>query len=302
MNPKLHALIPLLALTGCLARDISRTIDGIECHESTGTCPTGSSGGTTNGDPSGVMTTTPGSSDTGVSGETDGQTGGTSTGGTSADTTGPASATDASSTGEPVAECGNGVVEAFGPEPEDCDDANDVASDGCNHCGRDRLVFVTSQEYSGGSFVGLGGADQRCRSLADQQKLPNFAGFKAWLSDSQTDARDRMFRGRGRYVLINGLVVADSWDALLAGELENPINVTEVSETKNYYAWTGTNPDGTAVAGADHCSDWTGDLFANEGYYGDTQEVSAQWTLAVSMIDQPQGCAGPLALYCFEQE
>ena len=79
MHPKLHALIPLLALTGCLARDISRTIDGLECHESTGPCPTGSSGGTTNGDPSGMMTTTP-SSDTGVSGETDGQTNGTSTG------------------------------------------------------------------------------------------------------------------------------------------------------------------------------------------------------------------------------
>ena len=300
MHPKLHALIPLLALTGCLARDISRTIDGLECHESTGPCPTGSSGGTTNGDPSGMMTTTPGSTDTGVSGETDGQTGGTSTGETAA-STGDTGATDASSTGEPVPECGNGVVEASGPEPEDCDDGNDVPSDGCNHCGRDRLVFVTSEEYSGGSFVGLGGADQRCRSLADQVGLPNFAGFKAWLSDSQTDARDRMFRGRGRYVLINGLVVADSWDALLAGQLDNPINVTQLSETKDYFAWTGTNPDGTAVAGADHCSDWTGDLFANEGYWGNTQAVSAEWTLAVSMIDQPQICLGDLALYCFEQ-
>lgn len=301
MNPKLHALIPLLALTGCLARDISRTIDGLECHGSTGACPTGSSSETTNSDPSGVMATTPGSSDTGVIGETDGQTGGTSTGTTSGEITVDASATGTSSTGEPVPECGNGVVEAFGPEPEDCDDGNDVPSDGCNHCGRDRLVFVTSKEYSGGSFVGVGGADQRCRSLADQVGLPNFAGFKAWLSDSQTDARDRMFRGRGRYVLINGLVVADSWDALLAGALDNPINVTQLGESRDDFVWTGTNPDGTAVAGADHCSDWTGDLFANEGYRGSTQEVSAEWTLAVSMIDQPQLCAGPLALYCFEQ-
>jgi cysteine-rich repeat protein len=302
MDPKLLALVPLLACAGCLARDISRKIDALECDESTGACPT-TGGDTTGGDPGDedttlppVMTTTPGSAasdsettdTTGeTAGETSGDTGATSTGDT---------------TGEPAPVCGDGVVQADGPEPEDCDDANDDPADGCNHCGRDRLVFVTSMEFSGGSFKGLDGADQRCRSLAAQAGLPNFAGFKAWLSDSQTDARDRMFRGRGRYVLVNGLVVVDSWDALLAGELQNGINVTELSETKDYFAWTGTNPDGTGVAGADHCADWTGDLFANEGHWGNTKAVTAEWTLAVSMVDQPQGCAGDLALYCFEQE
>ncbi len=300
MQPKHHILVPLLALAGCPVRDI-HSID--ECGESTGLCATASSGEAGDGDPSEVTTTMPGSMDLGTGGDTGGATGSATSGTTLAETTGDVGATDTSSSaGEPASACGNGRVEILGPEPEDCDDGNDVPLDGCNHCGRDRLVFVTSEEYSGGSFVGLGGADQRCRSLADQVGLPNFAGFKAWLSDSQTDARDRMFRGRGRYVLINGLVVADSWDALLAGELDNPINVTEVSETKNYLVWTGTNPDGTAVAGADHCSDWTGDLFANEGYWGNTQEVSAEWTLAVSMVDQPQICLGDLALYCFEQE
>lgn len=206
-----------------------------------------------------------------------------------------------STTGEPVAACGNGIVEDFGPTPEDCDDANDVADDGCSQCARDRLVFVTSEEYKGGVFGGLEGADQRCRSLAAQARLANFAGFKAWLSDSQTSAAERMFHSRGRYVLVNGLVVADSWDALIAGELQNPINVTETSESKDYIAWTGTNPDGAAIAGSDHCADWTANNLANTAFWGNTQMVSAEWTRAVSDVDQPQGCVADSALYCFEQ-
>ena len=297
MYLKRLALVPLLACVGCLARDISKKIDAIECGESTGSCPDTTGHGDTTGEHPPVMTTTPGTAasedgTTDTTGEADDTSGaGTASTGSTADTT-----------GEPAAACGDGIVQADGPEPEECDDGNDDPADGCHHCGRDRLVFVTSVEFSGGSFKGLGGADQRCRSLAAQAGLPNFAGFNAWLSDSQTDARDRMFRGRGRYVLVNGLVVADSWDALLAGELQNPINVTELSETKDYFAWTGTNPDGTAVPGADHCADWTGDLFANEGYWGNTKAVTAEWTLAVSMVDQPQICLGDLALYCFEQE
>jgi len=36
---------------------------------------------------------------------------------------------------------------------------------------------------------GLVGADQRCRSLAAQAGLKNFATFKAWLSDKATSPR-----------------------------------------------------------------------------------------------------------------
>ncbi len=177
--------------------------------------------------------------------------------------------TDASSfTGEPISMCGNGVTEAFGPEPEECDDGNDDPDDGCTNCGRDRRVFITSDDYQGGIFMGLIGADQRCRSLAGEAGLPNSGGFMAWLSDSTVSARDRMFRGRGRYVLVNGLVVADSWDSLLTKGLKNPIDVTEISETKQSPVWTGTMPDGSAAVGADHCADWSGYLDENRAFYG----------------------------------
>ena len=210
--------------------------------------------------------------------------------------------TSSSSSGEPMAVCGNGVIEDFGAEPEDCDDGNDDPGDGCSDCGRQRLAFVTSADYQGAVFMGLEGADQRCRSLADQQDLPNFAGFKAWLSDSKVSAKERMFRGRGRYVLVNGLVVVESWDALLAGELQNPINVTETSETKNYPTWTGTMPDGSAAVGADHCADWAGQLNKNMAFVGRSGEISTEWTISKAIVGQPSDCVSELGLYCFEQK
>ena len=287
-----YALLSLVACTGCLARKISQQIDQIQCTETeTGTEPgTGDTAG------SGIHTTTVGStSGTDSDSEDAGSSG--STGGSSTDTGSESSGT----TGAPMAVCGNGVVEDFGAEPEDCDDGNDDPADGCSNCGRERLVFVTSVDYQGGVFMGLAGADQRCRSLAHQQDLPNFTGFKAWLSDSKVSAKERMFRGRGRYVLVNGLVVVESWDALLAGELQNPINVTEISETKNYTTWTGTMPDGSAAVGADHCADWFGQLDENLAFFGRSGEISADWTIAEA-VGQPELCSFELGLYCFEQK
>lgn len=296
-------LLPTIACAGCLARDISHTIDQIHC--SGVATETGGSSGTSGGGTTGCPET---GETTGASSDTVGDTTGTGTEGTETDggdagSGSSSGSTDASSsTGEPMAVCGNGVVENFGPEPEDCDDANDEPADGCHDCGRERLAFVTSEDYQGSVFMGLEGADQRCRSLAAQQNLPNFAGFKAWLSDSKVSAKERMFRGRGRYVLVNGLVVVESWDALLAGELQNPINVTEKSETKNYLAWTGTMPDGSAAVGADHCADWSGLLDENLAFYGRNGEISSEWTIAEAFVGQPSVCASEIGLYCFEQK
>ncbi len=198
--------------------------------------------------------------------------------------------------------CGNRVIEASGLQPEECDDGNDDPDDGCSNCGRDRLVFVTSESYQGGIFMGLIGADQRCRSLAGEAGLPNYTGFKAWLSDSTVSARYRMFAGRGRYVLVNGLVVADSWDGLLTVGLKNLINVTETSETKEAPVWTGTMPDGSAAVGADFCADWSRFLDENEAFWGRSGEISDEWTIADAPVDQPTDCLSEIALYCFEQE
>jgi len=196
-----------------------------------------------------------------------------------------------------LATCGDGHVFA---KVEECDDQNFVPTDGCHECGRTRIVFVTSEVYQPGQFMGLGGADQRCRSLAAQAGLKNFAGFKAWLSDSKTSARERMVHGRGRYELVNGLLVAESWEALLAGELQNPIVVTEKSETHENGVWTGTNPDGTTAEGADHCLDWTYTGVQHAAHYGASTETSPSWTLAETDAN-PTDCTSGAPIYCFEQ-
>lgn len=235
---RLTSLLPLLMCNGCLLRDIDRHIDELHCSGTTTATTTAGETDTTGcpGESTGGVETT--TEATHTTGDTTSTTAGTDSDSASTGTTTGTS----SSTGEPVAVCGNGVVEAFGPSPEDCDDGNDDPDDGCSDCGRDRLVFITSADYQAAIFMGIVGVDQRCRHLAAIQDLPKFAEFKAWISDSTISAKQRMFRCRGRYVLISGLVVAASWDALLAGELKNTINVTELSETKNYGVWTGTLP------------------------------------------------------------
>ena len=96
--------------------------------------------------------------------------------------------------------------------------------------------------------------------------------------------------------------MVESWDALLAGQLQNPINVNEKSETKDYLAWTGTMPDGSAAVGADHCADWNGQGNENMAFYGRNKEISSEWTIAKAFVGQPSQCGSEIGLYCFEQE
>ena len=222
--------------------------------------------------------------------------------GTTEDNTGTTQVTGTteSSTGEPMAECGNGVLEVFGPAPEECDDGNLDPEDGCSAtCALDRRVFVTSALYNGAALQSLYLADARCANHADDQGWPDGLKYRAWLSDSTTDARDRFTRGRGRLVLANGLVFAPSWSALLAGKLENPLEVTEKLETYHGGVWTGTRPDGTAVPGSQHCDDWSSSSILKTGHYGYSDLKTAEWTMADDW-DQPSPCNSDYALYCFQ--
>ncbi len=289
-SPQAPGVLPLL-VCACLTQHSST------CDEAGGPCSSGSTAGTvlssepTTTDPP-ITTGLPGTMEVG-SGTSD-----LSASGTSDTTTTETTAEPGTTTGEPAPVCGNRIVEDL----EDCDDGNDDPDDGCSDCGRDRTVFVSSKEYTGGMLMGLFGADQLCRGHAAMAGLPDPVKYMAWLSDSQTNVRDRMFHGRGRYVLVNGLVVAQSWDALLAGPLENPINVNELSQTYDYGAWTGTNPDGTTAAGANHCIDWTMNGPDNDAFVGSAIAIDSEWTFSQLKFDSPGGCGLEFALYCFEQE
>ncbi len=198
-----------------------------------------------------------------------------------------------SGTGNPAPVCGDGVVEG----DEACDDGNDTPDDGCQKCMTDSIVFVSSEIYKGFALGGLYGADQRCRSLAAKANLPRFETFRAWLSTSKMPVAERLIHSWGRYKLVNGLVIAANWEALTTALLQNPIMVDEMSQTRDYGAWTGTLASGDAVPGSSFCGDWDDNsgktIF---GAAGLTKNVDATW----SFFDDVE-CGTDLHIYCVEQ-
>ncbi|HEY0137864.1 MAG TPA: hypothetical protein VGB85_27450 [Nannocystis sp.] len=189
--------------------------------------------------------------------------------------------------------CGDGIKDG----DEECDDANEVEGDGClSDCTKEWFVFVTSLPPLTSDIKGLTGTDYQCRHRATLMFLPNGERYRAWISTSSEQAVDRLYHARGPYKLVNGLRVAASWDALIAGPLEHPINVTEMSETNHALVFTGTQPDGTRAPNSTHCDDWTDNDGLNQAWYGDSDSKNKDWTFALE-----QGCGGGAALYCFEQ-
>ena len=212
---------------------------------------------------------------------------------TSDGTTGTTAGAESSSTGPALPVCGDGVVEG----DETCDDGNDAPGDGCQECAKDSIVFVTSEVYQGFAIGGLYLADQRCSTLAAKARLPNFLTFKAWLSTPSMSAADRLLHSRGRYVLVNGLVVAQNWDALTSGTLDNPIMVDEHSETRDDAVWTGTLASGQPALGSEFCEDWDDDSgLLKFGGAGLNVSADATW----SFYDHAP-CFSELRLYCIEQ-
>ena len=200
--------------------------------------------------------------------------------------------TDFSSTGT-SAVCGNGILE----EGEDCDDETSFCNSACI---KSRIVFVTSEPpLQAGAIDGLIGADYECRHRAAVMNFPNAERYRAWISSSTVDARDRVEHHTGRYVLVNGLIVAESWDTFASAEHQNPIDVTEQSQTLVVDVWTGTQPDGTRVPAQGHCQDWTSSSALELAYAGDSTLSDANWT--INQVINPIGCVSPAALYCIEQ-
>ncbi|MBA3550438.1 MAG: DUF4215 domain-containing protein [Nannocystis sp.] len=274
-------------LSGCVVEQIDAIIAqrGVtECSSSTGESGSASdpssdvSSGTSasTGTPP-DMSTASSVNDTSTSGE------GTTSGG---------SESGSSTTGPMLPVCGDGVVEG----DETCDDGNATPGDGCQECAKDSIVFITSEVYQGFALGGLYGADQRCQSLAAKAELPRFLTFKAWLSTPTMSASDRLQHSRGRYVLVNGLVVAQDWDALTSGKLENPIMVDEKSMTQDTLAWTGTLATGESALGPKFCADWEESGVFESGGIGLSASTDSTWSFF-----ENSGCIAEVHLYCVEQ-
>ena len=248
-------------------------------------------------------TTMAGSSGEASTGESTSSGGSTMTGGSGSEgqttigSTGSTGGSGSGATTEMAPVCGDGVIAAG----EECDDGNAAPDDGCDEsCARDRVVFATSMEFPPAQIGGLKGADSLCKQLAHKGDLQRWATFTAWLSDSQTDALARVFHGRGRYVRPDGMVVAQDFEALLAGPLLAPIAIDEYGAAALGGAWTGTRPDGTAVPAAWHCGDWTSSELLELGHYGAVEALDGSWTYMPNPETNPTNCLTSFHLYCFE--
>ena len=174
---RLSCIIVLIAaVPACGSRRVAGYLEDLEdCSATTsGTSETGTTQSSESSGDTGSAESSAGS--TAASSETISTSSGTG------DTSGSSDSSETadSSTGEPMAECGNGVIEAVGPVPEECDDGNLNPDDGCSDtCALDRRVFVTSALYQGAQVESLYIADALCSNRADDQRpspFPRWAG------------------------------------------------------------------------------------------------------------------------------
>lgn len=211
----------------------------------------------------------------------------------SMDTTSSTGDASTSESTRPMPECGNGDLEGT----EECDDGNLNPKDSCDDkcLIAKRKVFVTSVGYTG-NLGGLDGADDICQMHADADGVKLGGSFRAWLSTDEaspaTQFADSDFTGK--YVRVDGVVVAEGWQELTSGVLMNPINKDEMNALANGKAvWTNTEIDGTALSDED-CANWgVGGISAVTGL---SSVTDSKWTNSES----PQLCSSFRRLYCIE--
>jgi hypothetical protein len=145
-----------------------------------------------------------------------------------------------------------------------------------------------------GGTTGLAAGDAICQARAGAAGLANAANFKAWISDSGTDARDRI-TSNGPWVRLDGVKVADTKADLLDGFLFTSLSLTETGiYLGNYNVWTGTTDTGTRSSPC--CTNWTDGTNAVRGFGGNSGRAGLGW----SIYSQPDCDFTYSHLFCLE--
>jgi hypothetical protein len=169
--------------------------------------------------------------------------------------------------------------------------------------GPHKLVFITSATFSGNLVVsgsqptGLAAADALCATAATAAGLG--ASFRAWLSDGNTNAIDRI-ADVGPWYLTDGTLVFHNKANLATTALaainrnENGAPVNQWDGSYAQWVWTGTQIGG--VRAAQTCNDWSS--VSGNGAVG-RFDAPDQWTGNGSL-----DCSGDsyhMHLYCLQQ-
>lgn len=207
---------------------------------------------------------------------------------------------------EPGPHCGDGIHQI----EEECDAGPDNGSgesspDGVpclDICRFDaKVVFVTSETYTGKEVGGVTGAHEKCKTLAMKAGLDNHVNFKAFISAVgfiPADA-EQFTHANIPYVRVDGVRVADDWEDLVQ---EGPAAGIVVAENgaifEDWNVWTGTDSDGGKFVPEQTCEGWTSDSKEVKGRQGRASEP----TDAIKWVDDSSAwCNFPANIYCFEQ-
>ena len=169
-----------------------------------------------------------------------------------------------------------------------------------------KKAFVTSEVGNGNlgswqdavnagqSSGGIAAGDAICKARASAAGLTNSNSFKAWLSDSSINAKDR-FTSDGPWVRVDGVKVANNLADLIDGEIFTSITLTENGNYRSgTRSFTGTNASGLNTTM--NCSNWSSDQ--NISTVGVNSIVNELWT----DTDTAWSCGSLNAIYCFEDE
>jgi hypothetical protein len=185
-----------------------------------------------------------------------------------------------------AATCEEEIRECIAQKP--ADEEKCIALGNLFFCREDVLVpvFVTSEAFDG-NLGGLSGADNASCGLAAR------GNWKAWLSDEDTDARDRI--PDGEYLLLDGTPIANNKADLTDGALLHAINLDENLEpVSGEGVWTGTDRDGTRSGEGEYCAFWSSGSGGDEGQIGGVDFTTEFWT-----NDGEDDCSNDRRLYCF---
>ncbi|NVN91291.1 MAG: DUF1554 domain-containing protein [Desulfuromonadales bacterium] len=138
-----------------------------------------------------------------------------------------------------------------------------------------KIIFITSNEFTS-NLGGLVGADSKCQEAANVATLQGI--YKAWLSDSNISARDRLAHSPAAYVRVDGSTVANNWTDLTDGWLKEPIMIDEFRNNlvgQGAAAWTGTDAYGRSTG--NNCADWTS---TSQGWFelGSADNIGSGWS------------------------
>jgi hypothetical protein len=170
-----------------------------------------------------------------------------------------------------------------------------------------KIFFVTDGRYTGdlategAAASGLAGADAICTREARAAQLTGV--FKAWLSTSMQDAKDRI-APVGPWQMVDGRVV---FGDRIVGHPENfptySAKGNDLLFDPNARVWTGTTAPGRLNDASKTCASWTSAAAAAAGTYGSLTWTSDGWTdeRKLDATSETSPCSERLRLYCFEQ-